>query len=69
MNKKEKNKHFSFQLVLHINIYLYHSDISYRIVTCPVLLEAPLLFVSFSFPNDISWRIQCAPVFGESGCM
>lgn len=38
-------------------------------VTWPVLLEAPLLLVSFSFPNEISWRIQCAPVFGESGCM
>lgn len=37
--------------------------------TCPVLLDAPLLFVSFSFPNDISCRIQCAPVLGESGCM
>ena len=37
--------------------------------TWPVLLDAPLLFVSFSFPKEISWRIQCAPVFGESGCM
>lgn len=23
-------------------------------LTCPVLFEAPLLFVSFNFPNDIS---------------
>ncbi len=38
-------------------------------ITWVELLEAPLLFVSFSFPKEISWRIQCAPVFGESGCM
>lgn len=35
--------------------------------TWVALLEAPLLFVSFSFPNDTSWRIQWAPVLGESG--
>ena len=35
--------------------------------TWVTLLEAPLLFVSFSFPNDTSWRIQWAPVLGESG--
>lgn len=35
--------------------------------TWVTLLEAPLLFVSFSFPNETSWRIQWAPVLGESG--
>lgn len=38
-------------------------------LTCPLLFDAPLLFVSFSFPKEISWRIQWAPVLGESGCM
>lgn len=38
-----------------------------RCPTWVTLLEAPLLFVSFSFPNDTSWRIQWAPVLGESG--
>lgn len=37
-------------------------------LTCPTLLDAPLLLVSFSFPKETSWRIQCAPVLGESGC-
>lgn len=37
-------------------------------VTCPGL-EPPLLLVNLSFPNEISWRIQCAPVFGESECI
>lgn len=35
--------------------------------TCALLLLAPLLFVSFSFPKEISCRIQCAPVLGDSG--
>lgn len=38
------------------------------VLTCPTLLDAPLLLVSFSFPKETSWRIQCAPVLGESGC-
>lgn len=38
-----------------------------RSLTWVTLFEAPLLFVSFSFPNETSWRIQWAPVLGESG--
>lgn len=36
-------------------------------VTWVTLLDAPLLLVSLSFPNETSWRIQWAPVLGESG--
>lgn len=38
------------------------------ITTCALLLLAPLLLVSFSLPKEISCRIQCAPVLGDSGC-
>lgn len=38
-------------------------------ITWVILFDAPLLLVSFSFPKEISCRIQWAPVLGESGCM